>query len=188
MTRSWMTPDSALVRVAGLLQPGRALDVGCGGGHDSVWLARKGWSVTAIDISRHSVATVRKLAGEQGLDIVARRLDVTALEADREYDLVSICYMHLAKGDRALMLGNAARALAPGGTLLFRSFEAGIEEAPFDRDLLPRRSEVTCELSPMLSIHQADVADEFFPYLNKTMRLLTIVAVREMSDPTVLAE
>jgi 2-polyprenyl-3-methyl-5-hydroxy-6-metoxy-1,4-benzoquinol methylase len=162
--------------------------VGCGGGHDSVWLARNGWSVSAIDISRHSIAKVRKLAREQGLDIVAKRLDVTALAADREYALASICYVHLPKRDRVLMLGNVARSLAPGGTLLFRSFEASIREAPFDRELLPGRSEVIRELSPALSIHQADVADEFFPYLNKTMRLLTIVALREMSDPAVLPE
>jgi len=188
LTQSWTTPDSALVRVAGLLQPGRALDVGCGGGHDSVWLARKGWSVTAIDTSRHSIATVRKLAREQGLDIVARRLDVTALGADGEYDLASICYMHLSKHDRALMLGNAARALRPGGTLLFRSFEASIEEAPFDRELLPSRSEVLRELAPFLAIRQADVADEFFPYMDKVMSLLTIVAERRIKDPELCAE
>jgi 2-polyprenyl-3-methyl-5-hydroxy-6-metoxy-1,4-benzoquinol methylase len=179
LTRSWTTPDPVPVRVAGFLEPGQALDVGCGGGHDSLWLARNGWSVTAIDISRHAVATVRKLAREKGLDVSAKRVDVTALDAEGEYDLVSICYMHLPKGDRALMLGNAARSLRPGGTLLFRSFEAGIREAPFPRELLPRRSEVVRELSSLLVVQQADVADEFFPYMNKVMRLLTVVAKRE---------
>jgi 2-polyprenyl-3-methyl-5-hydroxy-6-metoxy-1,4-benzoquinol methylase len=156
--------------------------VGCGGGHDSLWLARHGWSVTAIDISRHAVTKVRKLAREERLDVTAKRVDVTALDVESEYDLVSICYMHLPKRDRALMLSGAARSLRPRGTLLFRSFEAGVKEAPFARELLPRRGEVVRELAPMLVVRQAEVADEFFPYLNRVMRLLTVVAERETGD------
>jgi len=162
--------------------------VGCNGGHDSLWLARQGWSVTAIDMSRHAVAKVRKLAREEGLDISTKRVDVTALDVEGEYDLVSVCYMHLTKGDRALMLDNAARSLRPGGRLLFRGFEASIKEAPFPRELLPSRSEVLSELSPLLVIRQADVADEFFPYFNKVMKLLTIVAEREKKNPGFDAE
>ena len=44
-------PDETLVELAADLPPGRALDVGAGEGRNSLWLARKGWSVTAIDVS-----------------------------------------------------------------------------------------------------------------------------------------
>src|SRR5690606_30563468 len=43
--------NRALVAEVEHLEPGRALDVGCGEGADAVWLARRGWSVTAVDIS-----------------------------------------------------------------------------------------------------------------------------------------
>ncbi|MCG8409442.1 MAG: class I SAM-dependent methyltransferase [Phycisphaerales bacterium] len=178
MPESWTQPDEALVKVVSTLAPGHALDVGCGGGHDTLWLARQGWSVTAIDLSRHAVSKVRKLARETKLDVTAARDDVTALDAEQEFDLVSICYMHLPAADRSKMLTNVTRALKVGGTLLFRSFEASIDDAPFDRSLLPSREAVLAELDAGFKIRQADVLDEFFSYMKKQMRLLTIVAIR----------
>ena len=65
--------------------------------------------------------------------------------------------------------------MKPGGALLFRSFEASIEEAPFDRNLLLSREDVLKELGSEITIHRADVADEYFAYLKKEMRLLTVV-------------
>src|SRR5579862_3207268 len=44
-------PNGRLVVEVGSLTPGRALDVGCGEGADAIWLALRGWTVTAIDIS-----------------------------------------------------------------------------------------------------------------------------------------
>lgn len=178
MPESWTQPDEALVRVVGALAPGRALDVGCGGGHDSLWLARRNWSVTVIDLSRHAVSKIRKLAKEAGLDVTAVREDVTTLDAENEFDLVSICYMHLQAADRSKMLANAGRAVKVGGTLLFRSFETTIEDAPFDRSLLPSREAVLAELDAGFTVRQADVSDEFFPYMKKQMMLLTVVAIR----------
>src|SRR5579859_4588006 len=50
-----------LAEVAGLT-PGRALDVGCGEGADAIWLARSGWTVTAIDVSDVAVRRAREAA------------------------------------------------------------------------------------------------------------------------------
>ena len=50
--RIWSgNPNTALVREVEGLEPGRALDLGCGEGADAIWLARRGWRVTATDIS-----------------------------------------------------------------------------------------------------------------------------------------
>ncbi len=68
--------------------------------------------------------------------------------------------------------------MKPGGTLLFRSFEATIDEARFDCGLLPSRQAVLAELAAGFTVQQGDVVDGFFPYMNKEMRLLTIVATR----------
>lgn len=55
-------PNGRLVAEVADLTPGRALDVGCGEGADAIWLARRGWTVTAIDISDVAVGRAREAA------------------------------------------------------------------------------------------------------------------------------
>ena len=57
-----------LVEVGGLT-PGRALDVGCGEGADAIWLARNGWTVTAIDVSEVAVGRAREAAELAGAEV-----------------------------------------------------------------------------------------------------------------------
>lgn len=59
-------PNGRLVEEVARLAPGRALDVGCGEGADAIWLARRGWTVTAIDVSDVAVARAREAAGSAG--------------------------------------------------------------------------------------------------------------------------
>src|ERR1700728_4452372 len=55
-------PNGRLRVEVASLTPGRALDVGCGEGADAIWLARSGWTVTAIDISEVAVTRAREAA------------------------------------------------------------------------------------------------------------------------------
>ncbi|MDH6124973.1 class I SAM-dependent methyltransferase [Kitasatospora sp. GP82] len=105
------------------LPPGRALDLAAGEGRNSLWLAARGWRVTALDFSPVALDRGRRLAA--GLpDAVSDRL--TWVEADARthvpepgaYDLVLIAYLHLPAEQRRTVLRTAADALAPGGTLL----------------------------------------------------------------------
>ncbi len=52
-----------LVEVAGQLTAGRALGLGSGEGGDAVWLARRGWRVTAVDVSPTALARTASKAG-----------------------------------------------------------------------------------------------------------------------------
>lgn len=45
--------------LAAPLSPGRALDVGCGEGADSLWLAQQGWRVTGVDIAQSALSKTR---------------------------------------------------------------------------------------------------------------------------------
>lgn len=105
-------PAPLLVEVAGLLAPGRALDVACGTGRHALHLARLGWSVTAVDRSAVAIGVLRGRAG--GLAIDARVVDLEAedfeIEADA-YDLV--CDFFYLQRDLFPALRGAVR---PGGT------------------------------------------------------------------------
>ena len=83
---------SLAIEVEGL-QPGRALDVGCGEGADAVWLAHQGWDVTAIDIAPTAVDRGRAAADERGLAIDWRAGDLLAEPPElAPMDLVSVHY------------------------------------------------------------------------------------------------
>ncbi|MFF1926138.1 SAM-dependent methyltransferase [Streptomyces sp. NPDC058221] len=121
-SRIWSgNPNTALVREAEGLTPGRALDLGCGEGADAVWLARLGWRVTATDISRVALGRAAEHADEAG---VADRVDwqfhdLGVSFPEGEYDLVSAHFLH-SMGDlpREQILRRAASAVARGGVLL----------------------------------------------------------------------
>ncbi|MGB3303579.1 MAG: class I SAM-dependent methyltransferase [Gordonia sp. (in: high G+C Gram-positive bacteria)] len=95
--------------------PGSAFDLGCGEGADARWLAAQGWSVVGADISE--VALDRARAIDSRGTIAWTAFDVTADSFDRQYDLVTASYFHIASDDEATF-HKLADAVAPGGTLL----------------------------------------------------------------------
>ena len=70
-------PNHLLAETVTGLPPGEALDLGCGNGGDALWLARRGWRVTAVDISAVAAARLADLAVACGLgDFLAAGLDL----------------------------------------------------------------------------------------------------------------
>ncbi len=112
-------PNGRLVAEVTGLSPATALDVGCGEGADAIWLARQGWTVTAIDVSEVAVDRGRRAAERAGVTV--EWIVGDALSAPLPagaFDLVSIQYPALPKaaGDEAVRrLLDAVRA---GGVLL----------------------------------------------------------------------
>lgn len=90
-------PHPLVVEFAGRLNPGRALDVACGVGRHALYLARRGWQVTAVDSSKVAIETLTNRAREFGLQIDARLADLETGEFVIEpgsYDLiVNCCYL-----------------------------------------------------------------------------------------------
>lgn len=119
--RRWSgQPNQALVAEVAGLTPGTALDIGCGEGADTVWLAQQGWSVTGLDISGVALERARaaaEAAGVQAQWIHAGLADVELPEDG--YDLVSVFYPALPKEPAGVNLIALLGAVAPGGTLLF---------------------------------------------------------------------
>ena len=110
-----------LAETAEPVRPGAALDLGCGAGGDTIWLARHGWHVTAVDISTTAVERVRERARELGLGdrVTTEQHDLARTFPGGEFDLVCAQYLHTPYTmHRTQVLRTAACALRPGGLLL----------------------------------------------------------------------
>jgi SAM-dependent methyltransferase len=116
----WTTDANRfLVEIAGGLEPGRALDLACGEGRNTVWLAERGWTATGVDFSPVGLAKASRLAEARGVEITLLEADATTWRpAPQSYDLVCVLYLQLASPAREAALEAALEALCPGGTLL----------------------------------------------------------------------
>jgi len=156
-------PNAQLVAEAADLPPGRALDVGCGEGADAIWLAERGWQVTAVDIA--TVALER--AAAHGAHVADRitwthaDLRVTSPDAGA-YDLVTAQYMHLPGDMRREMYVRLAAAVAPGGTLLIVGHHPihlrSHDHPRVSADMMFTSAEIAGELDP--AVWQVIVAED----------------------------
>jgi SAM-dependent methyltransferase len=154
-------PSRFLVAEVAGLRPGAALDLGCGAGRNSVWLAEQGWRVTAVDFSEVALRMARALADE-------RRAAVEWIEADaldwtpppRAYDLVCVLYLQLPEPDRRAVLARAADAVGPRGTLLVLGHDLlNLSEGwggPTQADVLFTPDDVIASLPGDLRVEKAE--------------------------------
>lgn len=114
-------PNAHLLDEAAALLPGRALDADCGHGAETLWLAARGWQVTALDFSATALAQGRSMAAAAGDDVAGR---IRWIEDDLarwtpapgHYDLVTCLYVHVT-GSVEAFVRRMATGVAPGGTL-----------------------------------------------------------------------
>lgn len=112
-------PNRFLVAEVAGLAPGRALDLACGSGRNAVWLAQQGWSVVGADFADVAIDQARELAAERGVEAEWLVADLREWEPPiAAFDLVVVLYLQLPAEELAPILGRAAAAVAPGGTLL----------------------------------------------------------------------
>jgi SAM-dependent methyltransferase len=109
-------PVALVARVASGLPVGRALDLACGTGRNALWLAQKGWKVTAVDGASAAIEALLARAHTLGVTVDARVANLEAKEYQIEpegWNLVCICY-YLQRD----LFEVAQRGLAPGGVII----------------------------------------------------------------------
>ena len=145
------------------LTAGRALDLGTGEGRNAIWLAERGWQVTAVDFSAVGLAKAAELAASRGVTGVRWvEADLREYQPGRDaYDLVLLAYVHMLPDEFGALLAVAASALAPGGTLLVVGHDAdNISRGyggPQDPRVLHQVQDVVAAL-PGLAIQRAEQA------------------------------
>ena len=111
-------PDTAMVELVTPLPPGQALDLGAGEGRNSLWLARHGWTVTAVDGSSVALDRMRAAADAEGLSVSPVQADLgDFLRRGDTFDLVVIANIHRSPEERVVLLRAAVGAVRPGGHL-----------------------------------------------------------------------
>ncbi len=117
-------PNPLLVELASPLAPGRALDLAAGVGRNALWLAGRGWQVTAVDFSRVGLDHAASRAGDLGVELECVQADLYDYRpAASAFDLVLIAYMHPQTAKRAAVFAAAAEAVAADGHLLVTGYD-----------------------------------------------------------------
>lgn len=109
---------SEVLAAATLIPPGNTLDLGCGNGRNSLYLAANGYSVTAWDKNPMSIANIERIKAAEGLThLEIATVDLNALSFEGEYDFIlsTVVMMFLEPQTIPGLIANMQRTTVPGG-------------------------------------------------------------------------
>ncbi len=129
----WEVPESELGVLPAALDGRDAIELGCGTGYVSSWLARRGAAPVGIDNSETQLATARRLQAEHGLEFPLLHGNAERVPLpDASFDLAISEYGACLWCEPELWIAEAARLLRPGGELIFMT--TGVIAALCDPD------------------------------------------------------
>lgn len=109
---------SEVLHAATKIQPGKTLDLGCGNGRNSLFLAANGFDVTAWDKNAMSINNLETIRQAEGLEnLRSKEVDLNALTFDGEYDFIlsTVVMMFLEAKTIPGLIANMQRCTKPGG-------------------------------------------------------------------------
>ena len=113
MTRT----HSAVIAASDTVPPGKALDLGCGQGRNALYLALKGYDVTAVDQNPNPLYALSDLAAQENLPLQIAGYDINAAALDEPYDFIvaTVVFMFLQAGRVPDIIANMQQNTARGG-------------------------------------------------------------------------
>ena len=157
------TPSAVLISAVDALGGrGRALDLGCGAGIFSVWLAARGLEVTGIDLFPEAIAMAESLAAKRDAPVDFREADLFSYGPEKPFDLVydSGCLHSLVGGDVSSYKDQLLRWVAPNGSYVLEHW--GKRHALDWRPIGPRRrtqASIRALFAPELQVAETEVND-----------------------------
>lgn len=161
-------PDALLRKtVEARAARGRALDIGCGAGVFTVWLAQSGMETVGIDLFPEAITMARARAERAGIDVKLVAADLFEFSPDRPFDLVfdSGCLHSLVGGDPRGYREKLLKWLAPGGDYVLAHW--GKRHALDWRPIGPRRRSekaIRKMFAPELELRETEVVDFETPF------------------------
>lgn len=148
------TANDFLVEQLSSMAPCVALSLGEGEGRNAVWMAARGFTVTAIDLSPAGVAKAGQLAADRGVDVEFRVGDLAELELEPgTWPLIVSVFAHTPPAVRTHVHHEVVRGLAPGGRYIMEAYSPAQlgrgTGGPPDVDLLVATVDVERELVGM---------------------------------------
>lgn len=151
-------PNEWIVNAVSGVDPGSALDVGCGEGADAIWLAQRGWDVTAVDIS--AVALERARLADHTGRVHWQREDLLTWEPPTlKFDLAAAHFLRFEKPEREIVFGKVLRAVRAGGTLLVVAHDVSDLETTIGRFPMPQSYYTAADIAALLEINTWDVVE-----------------------------
>lgn len=108
-------PNRFVVQYLSDLTPGAAIDLGAGEGRNAVWLAQRGWDVTAVDFSAVGLEKARAMAAEAQVPLATVAQDALLFEPSVHVDLVLLSYLQVPDAVQDRLLRKVVSWLRPGG-------------------------------------------------------------------------
>lgn len=151
-------PNKLLIKVAKEILPGKNfLDLGCGQGRDSFYMARKKFNVLAVDNSKVAISQMKKLIQEEKIDniqTVCEDIAEFAIEPKKFSVINCRAVLHfLSKKDALEVIENIKKNILPGGFIIISAFTdkksaSKIRKSHFEKDELKKLFE-----NPDFKIH-----------------------------------
>lgn len=166
------------------LAPGRAIDLAAGECRNAIWLAERGWDVTAVDYSAVAIDKARQIADRRGVTITTEVADLGRyVPTPGAYELVLVAYLQLVDAELTPILERAAAAVAPGGRLFLINHDLsnldGGYGGPQSANVLTTPQQVVAAIGDELVIERAEVVER---------RVQTADGERVALDTLVVAE
>lgn len=122
-----ITPPEVVAAIEGpqKLKPGRALDLGCGTGTNSLYLARHAWQVTGVDFAGTAIRKARRRAKKESLAVDFYTADITQLDfLSPPFDLILDigCFHNLDAKGQIRYRDQLLRLLRPGARFMLYAF------------------------------------------------------------------
>jgi SAM-dependent methyltransferase len=156
-----LEPNEFFVTVTESLSPGRALDLAAGEGRNAIWLATRGWEVTAVDWSAAAIAKGRDLAARHDVEIDWVVADLAEwVPSPGGFDLVALLYLQVPADLRRTVWLRGAAAVAPGGRLVVIGHDLtnldGGHGGPSSPEVLYTAAEVRSVIEESLEVVRAE--------------------------------